>query len=157
MNNRRASLFLVVLPLLITEVSWAQATKFSDEFNAHHKAYYVLAEDLATMVKADPNSLDGTIASGLLQTTLMASAGCGTGAEIFLMRELVRGPADQKVLDQYLRTSLASHAQMFDRFVESTNRNLMQTRSAGLASTANRLKDQLRATKALFERARPSE
>src|SRR2546428_8419340 len=119
MNNRRASLFLVGLLLLMTEVSWAQA-KFSDEFNAHHKAYYVLAEDFATMVKADPNSLDGTLASGLLQTTLIASARCGTGVEIFLMRELVRGPADQKVLDQYLRTSLSSHAQMFDRFVEST-------------------------------------
>jgi len=45
---------------------------------------------------------------------------------------------------------------MFDNLVGAVNKDLAWTKSTGIAATANRLKDQLRSTKALLERSRHS-
>jgi hypothetical protein len=146
----------IILSVILTSApSWAQPpARPSDEFTSHFKMYGTFAEDLAAMMKAAPDSLEVSLGTDLVKVTLLAAHHCGTAAELFMMRDLVRA-TDRQEVDQFLRLSLERHAEMFDNLVGMVNKDLAWTKSPGMAATANRLKDQLRSTKALFERSRP--
>jgi len=153
---------VVVLSVMLTGASsWAQQQPVRrpaawDEFVAHSKTYGMFAQDLAAMGKATPDNLEGAVGTDLMQVVLLANEMCGAARDLLMMRDLVRA-ADRQEVDQFLRLRLGQQAEMFDNLVEMVNRDLAWTKSAGIAATANRLKDQLRSTKALLERSRPAQ
>jgi len=152
---RRAVPAGLVLSVVLTDASsWAQQPAPWREFIAHSKAYAMFAEDLAAMGKATSDNLEGAVGTDLMKVVLLANELCGAARDLLMMRDLVRA-ADGREGDQFLRLRLGQHAEMFDSLVGMVNHDLAWTKSAGMAATANRLKDQLRSTKALLERSRP--
>ncbi len=148
----------VVLSVVLTGATcWAQqSARPWDELVAHSKTYGMFGKDLAAMGKATPDNLEGAVGTDLMQVVLLANEMCGAARDLLMMRDLVRA-ADRQEVDQFLRLRLGQQAEMFDNLVEMVNRDLAWTKSAGIAATANRLKDQLRSTKALLERSRPAQ
>ncbi len=135
--------------------AWAQQWIFL-EFNPHVEAYKLLLRDLVAMRKAtrlDP--VEGAVLDGLINVVPLAVERCNAARDLLVVLGLVHSEEDKKDVAHIVRLRLGQHAESFDELVERANSNLVHTKSAGTAATAERLKDQLRATKALIERFRP--
>ncbi len=116
------------------------------------KASSELVHDLATVGGA----ADLKTTKELLAWADLLSAGVRTGefciaaADLVQVYELVRAPDEKKAVASYINWRLAAYASTFDASIVRVSKAMGVTTIPGVAILANKLKEQLRATQALF-------
>jgi hypothetical protein len=151
----------VVVLLVLTAMSCAAQQSgggIAPALRRDSRAYLDLARDLESFVR----SIEGRPgqaselerAMDLWRATAEVAQTCFAAASLVAVYDMIESPSDKRRVAPFVNDRLAEYAAWLDSPIKETNTALAKTQITDLATIADRMRQQLRATRTLLESAR---